>query len=314
MREGRLKSKGGEYPSRQGSPPDMTFFEDERRPGGTAALGLSLGDLRLEIEGLGAELAAALYERYSPYADHGARRDRALRVRFGLEDRDYFIEPPGHAEFTPVWLACDGERIRFVGYRVCGWFNLDRLDGRLLLARGTHEPELRAIENYVRVAVAWMAASRGGALVHAVGAVLGERAYIFYGESGAGKSTLAAVNTRATIISDDLSLVLPGPHGGLELVGSPFRGTYESGAPVQGRFPLVAAFRLIQAKEAAVVEVPRLIAFGQLVGNLTFVAEAFDVRPDLFASVERAFAGIPLQHLHCRKDDTYWDAIVAAGL
>ena len=57
-----------------------------------------------------------------------------------------------------------------------------------------------------------------------------------------------------------------------------------------------------------------MVAFGQLVGNLTFVAEAFRERPDLFASVEAAFAPVPLFHLHFRKDDSYWDAIEAAGL
>jgi len=60
--------------------------------------------------------------------------------------------------------------------------------------------------------------------------------------------------------------------------------------------------------------VPRVIAFGQLVGNLTFVAESFGVRPDLFASIEKAFADVPLQRLQFRKDDSYWDAIDAAGL
>jgi energy-coupling factor transporter ATP-binding protein EcfA2 len=154
----------------------------------------------------------------------------------------------------------------------------------------------------------------GGALVHAASAVRNGKAYLFFGESGAGKSTLSAVNTRATIVSDDLSLVLPRDGGGLDLVGSPFRGTYEEGAPVLGRFPLAAGFRIIKAEKAAVQPVRRAIGFGQLVGNLTFVAEAFDARPDLFASVEAAFAGVPLLHLHFRKDDSYWDAIDAAGL
>ena len=56
-----------------------------------------------------------------------------------------------------------------------------------------------------------------------------------------------------------------------------------------------------------------MLVLGQLVGNLTFVAEAFDRRPDLFASVERAFATTPLAHLHFTRDDSYWDAIAAAG-
>jgi len=109
---------------------------------------------------------------------------------------------------------------------------------------------------------------------------------LFFGESGAGKSTLSSVDRRGRIVSDDLSLLLPRPGGGLDLVGSPFRGTYEGGSPVLGRSPLVAAFRIMKDTEPAVRPAPRAIVFGQLVANLTFVAEAFGSRPDLFASVE----------------------------
>jgi hypothetical protein len=205
-------------------------------------------------------------------------------------------------------------RIRYVGHQLAGWFDTQARRGEILLARGTFEPELRALENYIRCAVAWCAAERGGALVHAASAVRNGKAYLFYGESGAGKSTLSAVNRRGTVVSDDLSLVLPRPEGGLDLVGSPFRGTYEEGEPVVGRFPLAAGFRIVKAENAVVRPVQRALAFGQLVGNLTFVAEAFRERPDLFASVEAAFAGVPLFHLQFRKDDSYWDAIDAAGL
>ena len=71
------------------------------------------------------------------------------------------------------------------------------------------------------------------------------KGYLFYGESGAGKSTLAAHDSRGAVASDDLSLVLPGTSGALELIGSPFRGTFTGGDPVRGRHPLAAGFRLI---------------------------------------------------------------------
>jgi len=166
----------------------------------------------------------------------------------------------------------------------------------------------------VRAAVAWQAASRGGALVHAASAVHRGGGYLFFGPSGAGKSTLSAANRRARVVSDDLSLVLPGAEGSLELVGSPFRGTYEGGEPVEGRFPLRAGFRLIQADEPAVTEVSRPRVLGELVGNLPFVAEEFKSRPDLFRRVTEAFQAVPLRHLAFAKDERYWDAIEAAGL
>jgi hypothetical protein len=312
----RWSSKGGRsYPVRHGTPPPAEFFATSRPASGAARFGLTLSDIRIEIGGLDDALAAALRARYAPYADAGAEQGEAdLRLSFAREARDYFIDPPESAEFNPVWLACDGTRIRYVGHQLAGWFDTATRNGAILLAHGTYEPELRSIENYVRCAVAWCAAERGGALVHGASAVRDGKAYLFYGESGAGKSTLSAVDTRGRIVSDDLSLVLPRRGGGLDLVGSPFRGTYEDGAPVVGRFPLAAGFRIVKAPSAAVRPAPRAIAFGQLVGNLTFVAEAFGARPDLFASVEAAFAGVPLMHLHFVKDDSYWDAIDAAGL
>ena len=312
----RWSAKGGKaYPVRHGSPPPFAFFAEPRPPAGPEQFTLILDDLGITIEGLDAPLAAMLRERYGPYGSSDAPRPAStLRVRFAREAYDYFIEPPDAAEFNPIWIACDGKRIRYVGHQLAGWFDTSAGTGETLLSRGVYEPELRALENYIRCAVAWLAAERGGALVHGASAVRNGKGYVFYGESGAGKSTLSAAGASARVVSDDLSLVLPRAGGGLDLVGSPFRGTYEGGDPVVGRFPLAAGFRIVKADRAEVRKVKRVIAFGQLVGNLTFVAEAFRERPDLFASVEAAFASVPLFHLHFKKDDSYWDAIEAAGL
>jgi hypothetical protein len=230
-------------------------------------------------------------------------------VSVRLDPRAYFLEPPERPEFNPVFLDYAEGRVRYLGYKVAGWFDTSGGEGVLVLAQGTYEPDLRSFENYIRAAVAWQAARRGGALVHAASAVLAGRAYLFYGESGAGKSTLAACNRRGTVVSDDLSLVLPAADGRPELVGSPFRGTYEEGDPVVGSFPVAAGFRLIQDTRAAVVPVARTRALAELVGNLTFVAELYGRVPELWEALERTFRDVPLAHLHFARDDSYWDAI-----
>ena len=314
----RWSSKGGKfYPSRRGAPPGMELFATPRTPAGSGILPLALDRLGFVLRGLGPDLERALRARFGPYVDdRRAGDDAALSVETTRDPVPYFIEPPppGSSEFNPIWIACDGTRVRYCGYALAGWFDTASRRGQMVLGAGTYEPEPRAVENYVRCAVAWCAAERGGALVHGASAVRGGKGYLFFGESGAGKSTLSEVNRRAAVVSDDLSLLLPREDGGLDLVGSPFRGTYEGGEPVVGRFPLAAGFRIVKAAAAAVRTAPRPVAFGQLVGNLTFVAEAFPDRPDLFQRVERAFAQIPLHHLEFRKDDSYWDAIDAAGL
>jgi hypothetical protein len=293
----------------------MSFFDASRPPRGAAILGIRLGDVGIRLEGLDDDVLGDLLERYAPFRDTDSVGADVLRVTVGAEPRDYFIEPPKRAEFNPVLLACDGERIRYMGYRAAGWFDTRGGSGTLLLSRGEFEPAWRSIENYIRAAVAWQASTLGGALIHAASAVWHEKGFLFYGESGAGKSTLSESNRRARVVSDDLSLVLPGTDGSPELVGSPFRGTYEGGGVVLGRFPLAAGFRIIKDQSASVREVSRARALAELVGNLPFVAESFSRRPDLFRSVERTFAGLPLAHLHFAKgDEGFWDAIANAGL
>ena len=294
----------------------LDAFAAPRREAGDRRVGIVLGPLAVEIGGLDDALAQALFERYTPYSVDGRVQGApAVRVQLGLEDRAYFIDPPPGPALAEVLLRYDAPtgRVRYTSYRVAGWFDACAGGGLALLARGAYEPPARALENYVRSLVAWQAATRGGALVHAASAVLDGLGYLFYGESGAGKSTLSECNRRARVVSDDLSLLLPDEAGRPMLVGSPFRGTYTAGAPVVGTFPLRAGFRIVKDDRAEVCEVPRLRALGELVGNLPFVAEAFAERPDLFESVERMLAGVPLAHLHFRKDDSYWDAIRAAG-
>lgn len=295
-------------------PPPLDYFGTPRPEAGPHRVALRLEPLEIQLAGLDEAMARLLLERYAPYASRVAGTPQALRVRLGRDDVDFYLEPPTEVEFEQVRIACDGDRTRYMSYQAAGWFDIRAGgEGALLLARGAWEPLLRVFENYVRAAVAWQAAGRGGALVHAASAVRDGKGYLFYGESGAGKSTLSACNRRGLVLSDDLSLVLPGDDGALEIVGSPFRGTYEGGPPVQGRFPLAAGFRLIQAPVAEVRSVERPRAFAELVGNLPFVAEAFTTRPDLFRRTLESFASVPLAHLHFARDDSYWDAIAAAG-
>lgn len=300
--------------SRPDKPFGPEFFERDRTACGDGRFVLRIDALTVELVGLAHDTADRLGERFDRYHDPNVA-EPTLRCVVSRDDDDYFITPPDRPEPNPVRLALDGGRVRYLAYRVSGWFDRRGGVGAAVLASGGYEPPERALENFLRTAIAWLAASRGGALVHAASAVVDGHGFLFYGPSGAGKSTLSEASRRGAIVSDDLSLVLPREHGpGLDLVGSPFRGTYEGGEPVVGRFPVRAGFRLVQADRAEVVEVARVRAFAELVGNLPFVAEAFPDDPGLFASAQAAFAGVPLHHLHFTRDDSYWRAIERAGL
>src|SRR5438034_53505 len=133
--------------------------------------------------------------------------------------------------------------LRRCAYRLASWIDVSRREGALALASGRLDPPQRALENFLRSSVAWLALDTGGFFLHGASIVRRGRAYLFYGPSGAGKSTLAAMNTEGAVISDDLTLVLRRPEG-LVAAGGPFRGTFTRGAPVVGTFPLAGFFRL----------------------------------------------------------------------
>jgi hypothetical protein len=51
------------------------------------------------------------------------------------------------------------------------------------------------------------------------------------------------------------------------------------------------------------------------IANLPFVVDQLGAGPDLFASVEKVLTSFPIHALRFSKDDdSYWDAIEAAGL
>jgi hypothetical protein len=291
------------------SPPSEDFFLRSRPPLGDRALHLHLGEIRIQLEDLDRDVEERLSARYAPYSHSGISGEPAFTIAVRREETDYFITPPPTAEVNPVLLDLRGDTLSFLGYRLAARLLLGSNHGLAVLARGSYEPPERAFENLVRVTVAWQAALRGGALVHAASAVRDGRAYLFFGGTGAGKSTLAASSRRAQVVSDDLSLVLPGPAGSLRLVGSPFRGTFTGGPPIVGSFPVAAALGVMRSEEARVEEVPRSLAFAGLLANHPVVAEFFPQRTGLMEDLEKAFSGVAMARLHFRPDDSFWDAI-----
>jgi len=323
-------------PRRHGRPPEAGYFAGLWKPLGYRSAALELPGLSLKFDGMDDAWWVAFLARYAPYARDTTTDRGAFDLTLSATRDDkagsqgWHIEPPrdGEVEYNPVFLeaAPDGAagggnyRIRVCTYSLAASFSSAGGRGPAVFASGAPlpiDPRERAVENIVRVAVAWLALSRGGLLIHAASIVRDGRAWLFFGQSGAGKSTLAASSRRGQVVSDDLTLLLPGPEGP-EVVGAPFRGTYQGGEPVKGRFPIATAFRLHKAgpSEPPVVEpIPLGSAMADAIANLPFVVDQLPGRPELFEVVERVLTAIPMRALRFRKeDDSWWDAVDAAGL
>lgn len=281
------------------------------RPAGPAGARLDIAGVAVEMRGLPETLAATMLTRYGPWIGPPTGAGRPLRVDVVGAPVDYFVHPPlGNAsEVYRVLTAFDGAVFRATSYRLAWWFDVGRGRGQVVLAQGEFDPAHRAMENFLRSAVAWIAMERGGFLLHGAGIVRDGRCRLFYGPSGAGKSTLAASSRDGRVLSDDLTLVLTTPTG-LVAAGSPFRGTYTGGELVEGTFEVAGLYRL-RKDGSTFVRAGDAACFADLLGNLPWVVDHLPRHAHLIDRVRRLVERTPFAYLHFVKDEDFWPAIDA---
>ena len=299
-------------PAQALTPPEVEAFRAWTEPAGRQKARIDISGIAVEFAGLPDDLADRMAVSYAPYHSAPTGKGRPLRVRVLRAPLEYFV-PPGFAPGREVYrmpTALDGAIFRTVSYRLASWVDLARREGAVALASGDRDPAPRALENFLRSCVAWLAIDTGGFFLHGAGILRSGRCYLFYGPSGAGKSTLAALNTEGQVISDDLTLVLRGAPG-LAAAGGPFRGTYTRGSPVVGTFP-VAGFYRLRKDERTFVRRDDGRCFADLLGNLPFVVDQLPARPDLIDRVHALVGRAPFRYLHFRRDESFWPAIDAA--
>ncbi|HEU4400794.1 MAG TPA: hypothetical protein VFT43_01690 [Candidatus Polarisedimenticolia bacterium] len=293
-------------------PPRVEEFGRFTRRAGSRSACVDIAGVAVEFDGLPEDLAERMAVAYGPYLlPPGAGAARPLRIEVLAAPVDYFL-PPGFRRGREVYRmpsVLENGIFRSVSYRLASWFDIDRRVGQIALGTGDLDPAPRALENFLRSAVAWLALDQGGFFLHGASIVRGDRFYLFYGPSGAGKSTLAAMNREGRVNSDDLTLVLRRPEG-LVAAGGPFRGTYREGKPVTGTWP-VAGFYRLRKDETTGVRPDDGGCFADLLGNLPFVVDQMPRHPEIIDRVRALVDGVPLRYLHFRKDTNFWPAIDA---
>lgn len=292
-------------------PPDAGQFRRWTEPAGSCSARLDLSGIAVELEGIPDLLAERMRQAYAPFLSAPSGDGRPLRVRLLKAPVEYFI-PPGFSSRPEAYrmvTELEGGVFRTASYRLASWFDLARREGEIALGSGELDPAPRALENFLRSAVAWLAIDTGGFLLHSASIVRGGRCHLFYGPSDAGKSTLAAMSSEGEVISDDLTLVLRRPDG-LVAAGGPFRGTYRRGAAVVGTYA-VAGFYRLRKDQRTFVSPDDGGCFADLLGNLPFVVDQMPRHSHLIDRVRSLVEGVRFRYLHFRKDAAFWPSIDA---
>jgi hypothetical protein len=262
---------------------------------GAAAAGATAFDLSgipVRLEGLSDALAARWSAEWAPFVAPAADSP-FLRFDVRYDDR----EPPetgwdpkgmsfrldgGHA----VYALAEGEAV------------VDATgSSRVTLGRGLGEREWYAAANLMRASLAWCLPRRPGALIHAAGLVVGERAFLLVGSEGSGKSTWARLGESAgeRVVSDDLVLV-DGAGSRLELVDAPFHSTHRV-EHRPGRWPLAGILFPVHGTTPARRPAPALIARARVAANLPFVSDVLGADQRLERLLDRILAEVPLDEL-----------------
>lgn len=266
-----------------------------------SSLGLDLSGLRLSVQGLRAALADRLATDWSAFVT--ARADCPfLRVTVEFDD-DCNVPREGYAPKEMRSTLLPG-RARY--WMPEGSVEVDSTGtARVRLSCGSGGRAYYTLINMLRASLAWCMPSRGGALLHAAGLVLEDRAFVLVGPEGSGKSTWVRLGERsgAYVISDDVVLV-DGIGSRLEVLGTPFRSTHVSRlAP--GRWPLAAILFPRHGSAPALATIASLRARSRLLANLPFLAEGIERDVRIEPLLERLATGAACRDLTFSLDDSF---------
>jgi len=307
--------------SREDFVPDIAFHRAlQSSARGPAAISITVGGVRVRLQGLSEAQAGAVRERFGVFCDNMSGTPIAAHFAIDVAtfENETFLAMRGTpSELYRIRIAEDEGSTLAASHEWSCWFDEEAAAGTLALAAVTaDDPKAfdRALENFLRVLYAHALLAGDGFLLHAAGLVRDGRAYLFFGPSGSGKTTVTTMSPDATVLSDDLTLVrlVEGEDAGRLVCHSgsvPFRGVFAPRPEREVLYPVAGFFRLVKDSDDYVVPLSGARAVGEIVSSLPFVTERPERAGRAIDVVSKAVASAPVFQLHFRKDRTFWNAI-----
>jgi len=271
----------------------------------------TLRDLEFDLSGVGVRLSD-LPEEISSHQEsawHAFSTERVTSPVLDIRVEAKQVEPFS-GTFDPKAMRAEisPESARYEMAE--GTVEVDaRGKGRVVVGIVEGSRSYYAFANLIRAALAWRMLSRGGALLHAAGIILRDRAFVLAGPADSGKSTWARLAEEAggSVLSDDLVLV-DGGGDGIEALGAPFRSTHENTLG-PGRWPLAAILFPVHGSEAALSPVSGIESRAKVLANLPFVADGVAADRRVTETIEAWIATVPTRKLTFGRDPAFIDTL-----
>jgi hypothetical protein len=294
--------------------PDDGYLDTLEMPFGDAALNLGIGPIGMRLEGLSRSQAARLADRFRPFVRAGAPPAGSwpdLVIRLQRAPVEHFLAPPnGRPEVYRMGRRAVGERLVIWSYEFAGWVEARSRAALLALVAPDGALFERGLENFLRVMTARFILARGGLLLHGAGVVRAGRAYVFFGPSGSGKTTVTEVSPDDTILSDDLTLIVP-LDGAYQAAGIPFGMAHHRTPQSGSSYPIASLNRLLQSSEVGLERIAGARALAELSGSLPFVMQDPAEAARALAAAQRVVDTVPVGRLKFRRDASFWKAVEA---
>lgn len=290
--------------------PDDGWFAGRRDPFGGSSLTLAVGRLGFRLEGLSEGQRDRLRARFAPFVDAVVPESaRPLVLRLSRAGRDTFLAlRPQSAEIYRMDQRVGDDTRDWWSYEFAGRVRPRAREAELALVAADGPLFDRGLENFLRAMTASYILEEGGLLLHAAAVVRAGRAYVFFGPSGAGKTTVTRLSLADTVLSDDMTLLVPGP-GGFEAVGIPFGMAHHHVPDTRAAFPIAGLFRLVQSPSVERVPLRGAAALADLSACLPYVCERRDEAAASLEIAGRLLDRTPAWRLFFRKDDSFWNVI-----
>lgn len=260
----------------------------------TITLGIAEFTVALRTD---AATAATLRQRYAGFIDAATGSpDLVLDVHAMPGSRFRPIVP--HTAIA-LEIAYQSPHLTFTSHFEQGAIDFSAGTGTLTIAPGS------TLENFLRVAWAWLCLLHDGIILHASAVVRRGAGIVFCGMSGAGKSTIATLSQPfGAVLSEDMAVIRRGTRG-CTLYATPFRGT--DAAPQ--RVPLRALFLLRQATQHAIEPIHSAAAVAQLAACAPFANAASGMGVTVLTACHRLATTVPIAQLSFRQDPAFWSII-----
>jgi hypothetical protein len=289
--------------------PDESYFLRTRPAFGMESVRLSIGPLDVRLEGLAAFQKETLDFRFRPFVVPEAGRAPDLIVRLTRAGVPAFLAlPTGGSEHYRMGRRTRAGARHYWAYEFAGTLSPSRREAELALVASSGDLFERGLENFLRALTASYILARGGLLVHAAGVVRDGRAYVFFGPSGSGKTTVTHLSPGDTVLSDDLTLVVPG-EAGFRAAGIPFGMAHHHVPDTRGDFPIAAIIRLVQSPEVRREPLMGARALAEVASCLPFVNHEGEEAAAALDIADRLLRAVPAWRLSFRMDDSFWKVL-----